>query len=65
MEDRISLHLATGSAGLAKAIEVHRDYIARETLTTRWSTQPLDGQAHKADVKVDGQALHIELRKGG
>ncbi len=65
VEDRISLYLATGSAGLVKAIEVHRDYIARETLTTQWSTQPLDGQVHEADVKVDGQALHIELRKAG
>ena len=63
MEDRIVLHLGTESAGLRQAIEAHIAYIRAETLTVQWSSQPLDGRAYKVTVKVDGQALTIELRK--
>jgi isoleucyl-tRNA synthetase len=64
MEDRIVLSLRTDSEKLRQAIETHRDYIAGETLTVEWSSQPLTGaQAHRATVKVDGQALMIELRR--
>ncbi len=63
MEDRIILYLHTDSPELRQAIEAHRDYIANETLTTHWATQPLGGDAHKTTVKVDGQSLVIELRK--
>jgi isoleucyl-tRNA synthetase len=62
MEDRIILYLGTDADRLRQAIDAHRDYIARETLTAQWSTQPLDGEAHRTSVKVDGQQLAIALR---
>ena len=62
-EDRIVLSLHTESAELRQAIEAHRKYIGDETLTVEWSPGPLNGQAHRADVKVDGQPLRIELSK--
>ncbi len=62
MEDRIELYLgATGK--LAEAIAAHRDSIAAETLVGRWSDVPLGTGAYRAEVKVEGQALVIELRK--
>ena len=63
MEDRIELCLGTESETLRKASDAHRDYIAAETLTVRWATALLDGDAQRADVKIDGQALTIMLRK--
>ena len=63
MEDRITLRLATDAASLRQAIDVHRDYIANETLTITWASQPLNGECHRASVKVDGQPLTIELAK--
>jgi isoleucyl-tRNA synthetase len=63
MEDRIVLHLGTDLAELRQAIEAHRDYICAETLTVRRSPEPLGAGAHRAEVKVDGQKLIIELRK--
>jgi isoleucyl-tRNA synthetase len=63
MEDRIELSLQTESAALRKAIETHREYICRETLAVKFTTEPLGDGAHRADVKVEGQALRIELRK--
>ncbi len=63
MEDRIALHLGTESPALRQAIDVHRDYIAAETLTVRWSEEPFGDGAATANVKVDGQALTIQLRK--
>jgi isoleucyl-tRNA synthetase len=63
MEDRITLRLATDAANLRQAIDAHRDYIANETLTITWASQPLNGECHRASVKVDGQPLTIELAK--
>jgi isoleucyl-tRNA synthetase len=64
MEDRIVTYLASDDAELTKAIDVHRDYIAAETLTVEWSKTPVPGDGvYKAEVKVDGRPLHIELRK--
>jgi isoleucyl-tRNA synthetase len=62
-EDRIALHLATESGALRQAIDVHQTYIAGETLAVEWATAPLNGQAHRAEVRVDGQSLKIELKK--
>ena len=62
MEDRIELYLdATGT--LAEAIVEHRDRIAADCLAGRWSDKPLGDSAFRAEVKVEGQALVIELRK--
>lgn len=63
MEDRIELYLGTESPALQKAIEVHRDYISGECLVARWSDKPLGGDGFQTDVKVEGQALRIELRR--
>jgi isoleucyl-tRNA synthetase len=62
MEDRIELFLQTFSDPLRHAIDAHREYIAAETLTERWATEPL-ADGHHASVKLDGQALDISLRK--
>lgn len=63
MEDRIVLHLDTESPALAKAITVHRDYIAAETLVAEWADKPLEGDAYRTTVKVEGQVVKIELRR--
>jgi isoleucyl-tRNA synthetase len=63
MEDRIELHLDTSSDKLKHAINAHKEYIAGETLVTKWATAPLNGEAHRAEVNVDGQPLKIVLRK--
>src|SRR5205807_7441446 len=63
MEDRIVLSLQTDSPDLAKAIEKHRDYICRETLAVEFTTRPLGKGAHRAEVKIEGHALTIELRR--
>jgi isoleucyl-tRNA synthetase len=64
MEDRISLHLGTEVPALRQAIEAHRSYIGNETLTAKWSTQPLTGEGvYRTSVKVDGQPMTIELKK--
>ena len=63
IEDRIVLYLHTESVALKQAIQTHKAYIMSETLATEWATQPLGDKAYRAHVKVDGQALAIELRK--
>jgi isoleucyl-tRNA synthetase len=63
MEDRIELYLATESTVLRQAIDAHRDYIAGETLTTKWATALTGDGWHKVDVKIEGQPLTIALRK--
>jgi isoleucyl-tRNA synthetase len=63
MEDRIELSLITDSEKLQQAIAAHMDYIAGETLATKWAAGPLNGDAHQASVSVDGQPLQIALRK--
>jgi isoleucyl-tRNA synthetase len=62
MEDRIVLHLGTTSTELARAIKEHRARLANETLTAQWSDQPMTGPGvHRADAKIDGQPLAIQL----
>jgi isoleucyl-tRNA synthetase len=63
MEDRIVLYLGTASEKLREAILAHRAYIGNETLTARWLDGPLGEGTYRADVKVDGQPLTVELRK--
>ncbi len=62
LEDRIELACRTEAPALREAIESHRDFIAAETLTIRWA-EAIDGDLHRADVKVDGHPLAIALRK--
>jgi isoleucyl-tRNA synthetase len=63
MEDRIVLSLQTKSAALAQAIEAHQSYIGNETLAVRLSNESVGGERYRAEVKIDGQPLTIELRK--
>ncbi len=63
MEDRIELYLETESEKLRQAIDEHKDFIAGETLTTKWAAGPLGKDAFRAAVSVDGQPLQIALRK--
>ncbi len=63
MEDRIVLYLHTESDALRQAIEAHQVYICAETLAVELSATPLEGDVHSAQVKIDGQALTIMLRK--
>jgi isoleucyl-tRNA synthetase len=63
MDDRIALRLTTDSPKLKEAIRVHRDYIANETLVVNWATDPLGGLSHTVEVKIEGMALTIELKK--
>ncbi|OWK38651.1 isoleucine--tRNA ligase [Fimbriiglobus ruber] len=60
--DKIALYLSTESDALQKAMTAHRSPIAAETQAIEWcATPPAD--AHAANVKVDGHALAIALRK--
>lgn len=61
--DKIALFLGTESDLLKQAIATHRPTIANETQAVQWSETPLNGDAHTATVKVDGQPLTIALRK--
>ncbi|MGH7767040.1 MAG: DUF5915 domain-containing protein, partial [Candidatus Binatia bacterium] len=63
IEDRIHLHLQTDSATVRDAIQTHRGYICGETLAVELMSHPLNGNAHKAVIKLQGQALTIELRR--
>jgi isoleucyl-tRNA synthetase len=62
IEDRIALYLHTDSDKLRAAIEAHRDHIAAETLTVQWLAEP---PAETVEVKIEGQALRIGLRRIG
>jgi hypothetical protein len=46
-----------------RAFEAHRDYICGETLAIELVADQLDGEAHKAAIKFQGQAVIIELAK--
>jgi isoleucyl-tRNA synthetase len=64
MEDRIELYLGTESAELQAAIAAFQSYIASETLTIHWASDPLEGEGgQEKTVNVEGHALRIMLRK--
>jgi isoleucyl-tRNA synthetase len=60
VDDHISLHLATDSEELQAAIAEYSTVIAAETLADEMA-QPVEG--YEADVKVEGQMLHIALAR--
>jgi isoleucyl-tRNA synthetase len=60
IEDRIALYLHTDSDKVRAAIDAHRDHIAAETLTVRWSNSPV-GDA--VEVKIEGHALKIGVQR--
>jgi isoleucyl-tRNA synthetase len=61
--DKIALHLQPGTDELAKAIRAHQKTIATAVQATEWSDSALNGAAHTANVKIDGQPLTIALKK--
>jgi isoleucyl-tRNA synthetase len=61
--DKIALYLQPGSDELAKAIKAHQHAIATAVQATEWSETALNGEAHTATVKIEGQPLTIALRK--
>jgi isoleucyl-tRNA synthetase len=63
MEDRIRLHLATQSPAVREAIETHAHYIRGETLAVELSREPVNGDAHKSEINLQGDRLTIELAK--
>jgi isoleucyl-tRNA synthetase len=63
MEDRIRLYLQTESSNVREAIEAHESYIRGETLAIELTNRPINGDAHKAIIKLQGQTLTIELNK--
>jgi isoleucyl-tRNA synthetase len=63
IEDRIRLSVETESAAVRRAIEAHRDYICGETLAIDIGVEPLNGPAHKVNIKFQGRAVSIELAK--
>jgi len=65
VEDRITLYLSSDTDVVRAAIEAHRDYIARETLTTRWASEPLDNGGHSIRSKIEGKDLVIALKRQG
>jgi isoleucyl-tRNA synthetase len=61
IEDRIRLHVETNSTAVRAAITTHQAYIRGETLALELTEHPLDGDAHKAVIELQGQAVTIEL----
>ena len=63
MEDRIRLYLATPSAAVREAIETHAQYIRGETLAVELSEEPVNGDAHRAEISLQGDRVTIELAR--
>ena len=63
LADKIALHLCPSSEQLGAAILAHQPAIATATQAAEWADAPLNGDAHTATVKIEGQDLTISLRK--
>jgi isoleucyl-tRNA synthetase len=62
VSDRIELGVsATGD--VAASFDAFRDHVVGETLAVVVADAPLDGDAFRQDVDVDGQTVSISLRK--
>jgi isoleucyl-tRNA synthetase len=60
--DRIELGLET-SGDLARALETHRDYVARETLARAVSDASLADADHRHGAELEGSAVTVTLRR--
>jgi isoleucyl-tRNA synthetase len=60
VDDRITLHLATGDSELQKAIEEYADTITAETLAEALTAT---AQEHASTVKIEGVELEVSLQK--
>ena len=63
IEDRIVLSLRSESKEMVAAIDAFRDYIGRETLAVELTAGDLPDPAGRVEVKIDGAALAIAIRK--
>ena len=61
VSDRIRLGV-TGSAGVEKALQVHRDYLMAETLALEWQTDQGDA-GYRAERNVGEETWVIEISK--
>jgi len=62
VSDRIELGVSATS-DVAAAFDAFRDYVAGETLAVKVADAPLDGDAFRLEVDIDGQSVGISLRK--
>lgn len=60
VDDRITLHLATGDSELQKAIEEYAETITAETLAEALTAT---AQKHASTVKIEGVELEVSLQK--
>ena len=59
VSDRITLRV-TGSAGVGRALDLHRDYVMSETLAISWGSEDFSPK-HRAEHRLDEDAWLIEL----
>jgi isoleucyl-tRNA synthetase len=62
VSDRIELGVSATS-DVAASFDAFRDYVAGETLAVKVVDAPLDGDAFRLEVEIDGQSVGISLRK--
>jgi hypothetical protein len=62
VSDRIELGLSA-AGDVAASFDAFRDHVLGETLAIVVADAPLDGDAFRHDVDIDGQAVGISLRK--
>ena len=62
VSDRIELGVSATS-DVAASFDAFRDYVAGETLAVNVVDAPLDGDAFRLEVEIDGQSVGISLRK--
>ena len=62
VSDRIELGVSA-MGDVAASFDAFRDYVAGETLAIEAADAPLDGDAFRQDVDIDGQSVGISLRR--
>ena len=62
VSDRIELGLSA-AGDVAASFDAFRDHVVGETLATVVTNAPLDGDAYRHEVDVDGQRVGISLRR--
>ncbi|MBW3594939.1 MAG: isoleucine--tRNA ligase [Actinobacteria bacterium] len=63
VEDRIELWLDPTGDAATRAVDVHRDFIANETLATSTYSGPADGEVAVENVGLDEGSVRIALRR--
>jgi isoleucyl-tRNA synthetase len=60
--DRIELWIS-GAPEAVEAIDVHRDYVAAETLVAQWGQGSAPSDAHAAETDLEGLTVTLSLKK--